>query len=473
MAGGTGGGARPWLVENITAGEARNGHADLSLEATDDLADVALTGATGTLDGNNLTVHWLRPVPPAEGASAQLRIVDPDTVEITVSSGRQRSGKAGLTLRNGRMRITGLSKHDQFAAIQADISGSVPDAIALLKEPRLQLLDKHPIDLRDPAGEAAVTLAVTLPLDNKVQMEDITIHAVSHLTGVHLGAFVAGRDLDQGNFDLDATADGLTVKGQGQLAGIAAQVDAAMDFRSGPPNQVVQKAVVTGHPGAGQLAAAGLDPSGALFGEVPMKATYTQHRAGDAEIALTGDLTGAVLAVPPIGWRKPVGAVAKASATVLLDKDKLRSIDRITVDGDGLMVRGSARAAGGQIVAVQLDRAVFGRNDVHGSVQWPDGSGPITASLSRREPGSGRPVHREISEEGQEQGGAAGRSVLGARRPIRSRPAGRGSDRVGRGRAGGERWPGDARPACHWPDRREGTASTPISRPIEALGRFP
>ena len=33
-------------------------------------------------------------------------------------------------------------------------------------------------------------------------MDDIAIQAQAHLEGVHLGALVAGRDLDQGVFDL-------------------------------------------------------------------------------------------------------------------------------------------------------------------------------------------------------------------------------------------------------------------------------
>jgi hypothetical protein len=377
----TGGGARPWLVENVTTGVARNGHAELSVEAIEDLSTVNVTTASGTLDGDDLTVHWLRPVPPLEQGTAKLRILDPDTLEIAVSSARQRSGKAGLALRGGKMRITGLSKHDQYAAIQADIAGSVADTITLLKEPRLGLLDKHPIDMRDPAGDATAALTVTLPLDHRVTMDDVTIHAVSHLTQLHLGGLVAGRDLDQGAVDLDATADGLTVKGKAQVAGIASQLDVAMDFRTGPPSQVILRAAVSGHPNGSQLAAAGLDTHDAVGGDLPVKAAYTQHRAGNAEIAVEADLTPVVLAVSPIAWQKPAGVAAKGTARVLLDKDKLRAIDRISIDGDGLSLQGAATLSGNRIVAVRLDRAVFGRNDLHGSLKLPDG-GPITAELA-------------------------------------------------------------------------------------------
>ena len=86
---GIGGGARGWLVANIPVGVARNGHVDLGVAASPDLSSVQLTRASGALDGEGLQVNWLRPVPPIDNGRAQLRILDPDTLEIIVTGGRQ------------------------------------------------------------------------------------------------------------------------------------------------------------------------------------------------------------------------------------------------------------------------------------------------------------------------------------------------------------------------------------------------
>ena len=48
------------------------------------------------------------------------------------------------------MRITGLMQPQQIGVIEADIAGPLPDALALLREPRLALLDRHPIELKNP-----------------------------------------------------------------------------------------------------------------------------------------------------------------------------------------------------------------------------------------------------------------------------------------------------------------------------------
>ena len=164
---GISGDARAWIVQNITSGVARDGHADIGLAANADLSAVTLTRASGSLDGSGLTVSWLRPVPPIEQGRAVLRIVDPDTLRIDVASGRQRlrNGDA-LMLTGGSVRITGLMQHDQVANIKAGVTGSLPDTIALLHEPRLQLLSRHPVSLNDPAGDVAATVAVDLPLDS-------------------------------------------------------------------------------------------------------------------------------------------------------------------------------------------------------------------------------------------------------------------------------------------------------------------
>jgi hypothetical protein len=388
---GIGGGARAWITENIPVGVARSGHFEIALAAPEDLSDCVLTAATGTLNGEGLQVWWLRPVPPIDSGVAQLRIIDPDTVEITVASGQQRprgqkagNGIGGLQISDGRVRISGMMQRHQLAAIDADIAGSVPDVIALLREPRLRLLDRHPIDLRNPAGQASVKLAVGLPLEHDVRMDDVSIHAAAHLDGVHLGGVVAGRDLDQGVLDLDATTDGLKVNGRALLAAIPAQLDVAMDFRAGPPTQVTQSVTVSGRPDASQLAAAGLDATPMLSGPMQLQATLTERRNGLGELGITVDLATAELAVAPLEWRKPPDVPATAAARLTLDHDRLTGIDGARVDGDGLIVRGSADARDGRITLLHLDQMVLGRTVVHGTLKLPAQSGaePIVANVT-------------------------------------------------------------------------------------------
>jgi hypothetical protein len=382
--------ARSWIVENIPIGMARNGHIDIGIAAPEDLSSAVITRASGTLDGDGLQVHWLRPIPPIDNGKAQLRIVDPDTLDIFVASGRQvlrnqrESSTGGLQIRGGKVRITGLLQPDQIATIDADITGPLADALALLREPRLALLDRHPIELRNPAGQATVKLTVGVPLDNSVRMDDIKIRAQGHLDGVHLGAVAAGRDIDQGVFDLDVTTDGLKLNGRALFASIPVRLEAAMDFRAGGPAQVQQSVTISGQPDARQLAAAGLDATSVLSGPIQVQGTLTEHRNGRGELAVTADLASAELVVAPLEWRKPGDVPAKASARLTLDHDRLIGIDNVQLNGGGLAVRGRGEFRDGRLAQVLVDQLMLGRTVAQGTVRLPEqsGAGPIVVSLT-------------------------------------------------------------------------------------------
>ena len=196
---------------------ARNAHLQVSLESSiNDLAHLSLVKASGTLDGDGLTLHWLRPVPPIDYAQAQLRIVGPDTIEIVAQSGRQRpEGRTG--------EAPGLWG-SPFAAVYADHRRRASRPVRrdrarggrlasghdrAAENPRLQLLSNHPVDLRDPAGQVAVKISLHLPLENKVQMDR------SRSAQSALGRRASERDRrgpgsHQGNLDLEASNSGMT-----------------------------------------------------------------------------------------------------------------------------------------------------------------------------------------------------------------------------------------------------------------------
>jgi hypothetical protein len=397
---------RAWITGNITGGQAHGGHFAIGLEAAPDLSDVALTRATGTLAGNGLVVHWLRPVPPIANASAVLNVLDPDTLEIVARSGDQlrdagaagggayaggtaTAGGTGLSLRGGRVRITGLLHHDQFANIEAQIAGTVPDAVALLREPRLHLFDKHPLPLNDPAGTMAGTLTLSFPLEKDLRMDDVAIHAHAHLDDAHLGGIIGGRDLNQGTFDVDVTDTGLTLNGTATLAGIPASLNGSMDFRAGGPGQVLQRIAMSGRPSARQLAAAGLDASAVVDGTLGLDAMLIERRDGSGDIAVTADLTPASVAVSALAWRKPSGVAMTASGRLELSHDRLTGIESLQVSGGGATALGSVTCLDGKPSVMRLDRLVLGRTEASGTIRMPvsatgqgDAAGPIVVGLS-------------------------------------------------------------------------------------------
>jgi hypothetical protein len=367
-------GTRPWITKNVTAGNVHDAKFAVALTIPTDLSDAELTAITGGFAGQDLTVSWLSPVPPVEHADARLAFAGPDTIDITLLSGRQAGGsQGGVMIRGGRVRLTGISAKHQFADIDADLAGPLVDVLTVLRHPRIKLLDRRPVQMDNPAGKLTGKLSVShMPLEDKMTMDDLQIHAVTHLTDVHLGGIAAGKDLDNGTLDLEAGNDGLQVKGSADLAGIPSQLAVEMDFRNGPPSQVLTKVTVSGSANEKELARLGADPSDVVKGIVGVRASLQERRDGRGDVAVHLDLTRAAIVQSRLRLDKKAGATASGDVTITLEHDHLASIDRVMIVGDGIDVMGAADVAGGRPNVLRLQRVKVGAtNDFEGEIGLP------------------------------------------------------------------------------------------------------
>ena len=376
---GVGGGARPWIAQHILGGLAR-GTADFTLEADERLHGVTVTKATGDLDVANAAFTWIDNVPPIEQATAHLHLTDPDTLVITVSAGRQRIGgnRPSLQISDGWMRIVGLTLKDQYADLRVGVKGPVTSAMALLSEPRLHLLSSHPIALKPTAGNVSGTMTFQFPLEYRLTIDDVAIKADTHLSDVRLADVIGHNALEDGGFDMTVDREGLTFKGQGNLASIPITLSGSMDFRNGPPEQVVETVVMAGAASVTALGAAGLKVDNVLAGSVGMVATLTERRGGVGSLAVTGDLSGATLMVSALDFRRKMGPNGQLSANLRLRNDRMIGIDHIAVTGEGVALAGSASLPPNGPSQFVLDRIELGRTAGHGSVRIaPDGTTAI------------------------------------------------------------------------------------------------
>ena len=364
-------GARIWITENLTDGIAHNLALKLGIDATEDLSSVSVTEATGHLQGSNVTAHWLRPIPPVEHGVAELTLVSPDRIDIAISAGAQAG--TGLALARGLVVITNLSGDDAFADISAEFAGPAADLVGVLQNPRLHLFDKNKIDLRNPRGEVAGKLAITaLPLVADVKVEQVLLKATGKVTNAHLTGIAAGYDLDAGMLDIAVDNDSLKLRGTATIAAIPTTLAVEMDFRAGPPTQIVQKVTVSGTTDAAGLAGIKLDPSGLMSGTAAITADLTTRRNQTAEALVRADLTNTMLEQKRLAFSKPAGKPATLEARVQLTKDRITGINRLLVSGSGIDLQAQIDFALGRTQLVRFSRLRFGDlTDISGDVVWP------------------------------------------------------------------------------------------------------
>jgi hypothetical protein len=213
-------------------------------------------------------------------------------------------------------------------------------------------------------------------------MDQIAIHANGALSDLHLGSVIAGKDLDQGQISLLADNNALSLNGTAQLAGIASTLAVRMDFRAGPPDQVVASYAASGSASVAQVQAAGLPVGGLMDGSVAYSATVLERRDGDGQAQAHLDLRAASLQLTTLGWRKARDTDTVADAAVRLQHDQVVAVDRLSVQGPDVDVQGRASYANGQPVALTFDRIDLGKTRAAGSVRFATTADPaIDAEL--------------------------------------------------------------------------------------------
>jgi len=379
---GTSGGARDWLVQNLTQGHAHDAHVEGSLDAPTDFSNIRIGTLAGGLAADDVTLFWLKPIPPLMHGRAVVEIEGPDDLRVTMQSAEQ----GALRLAPGSfIRITNLQERHQFGDIEIGLSGPLSAALDLLNHKRLRLMARSKLDIVDPAGTARAHMTLHVPLEDRVTIDQIPITATAELTGVHLGRIAGGYDLDGATLALKVNDDGLTMTGRGIVAGIDAALGMEMDFRDGPPDQVLQHVTAAGSATQAQLAAAGL-PSGAVQvlsgGTAALKVDYTGRRGNRASLQFDADLSGAALTTP-FGWSKPAGPAADAGALILLEQGRLTGVDNLHASGPSLDIVSRAELTPGHGRRLLLDRMRIGRTDAHGQIDFPaDTTRPVTLALS-------------------------------------------------------------------------------------------
>jgi hypothetical protein len=372
-------GARRWIVDNLTAGVARDGAWWAELELPGDSAAPRLLGAGGTVRAEGGTVHWLRPIPPAEGVDAIIAF-SPQEVSIAVRSGRQ-SGTA-LRVPEGRVRITDLGGSERLA-LEVRLTGPLADALEVIKHPRLRLFERKPLDLREPSGTLDGSLSVGLPLVADLPVDAIQLSANARLTNGRVAAIVAGQPLERANLDLSVDLAGLRMSGTANVGPVPSRVQAELDFRAGPPTQVTERVRAEGRADATAFNAFGVDPEDWVTGPVAVVAQVERRRNGETRVGLRGDLRDATLDLGPLAYVKRPGVAGTAEGVLRLQGDSLRVLEGVRVDAPDLLFRGALTFGARERVArVDIAEGRIGPTRATGNIVLPpERGGPWRIAL--------------------------------------------------------------------------------------------
>ncbi|MBU8542630.1 MULTISPECIES: AsmA-like C-terminal region-containing protein [Roseomonadaceae] len=357
---GLGTSVRSWITQNLTAGIARDGQWRIEAEAGAGLEAPRVTSLTGTLEVAEATVHWLRPIPPAERAAGRVTF-GLEEISMRVTGGRQSGGQ--VTLRDSSVRFLLPPGAQETAAMEINLAGPIPDALAVVQHPRLRLFERRPLPIKDPRGSMEGRLTIGFPLLADLPVALLQLRAQARLRDVRMADVLLGRPLERGTVDLTVDNNGLRASGTATLAEIAARLTVEMDFRDGPASQVVMRETVRAETDASRLVALGLALPELVEGAIGLDVRSERRRNGQGRAHVRAELRHARLMIDPLAYAKPPGQHAGGEMVLRLAGDRLEAIESFRVEAADLRLRGAASFTG----ATRLERITITEGVVDGS----------------------------------------------------------------------------------------------------------
>ncbi|GBR53185.1 hypothetical protein AA106555_1200 [Neokomagataea thailandica NBRC 106555] len=353
-------GARQWVTRNLTSGQGHKMTLTSHIHSERGFDGIRPTLMDGHFTADDVTVHWLRPVPPAEHASASLHFDGPETLVIDVVHGQQKTSSGMLYVPDGAVRIEHLYDRGPPAQIAVHVLGPLAAIHEVLLHPRLHLLSQHPLPFTDYAGAFDGHLMLSMPLLPNIRDDAIRVSVDVAFHDVGLGNVLLGRRLDAAKGTLRATEDSLSVNGTGRMSGIPIEAEVVEALRPSNGQSVTQDITARATISPAQAARAGLPVPGFDRGQLALLAHYTQLASRQADVALSADLTDAAISFPV--WSKPIGEHAQIAAHLGLVGNELNALDGLQAHGRSLDVAGRAFVEQGHVRRVVAEGFRIGRS---------------------------------------------------------------------------------------------------------------
>jgi uncharacterized protein YhdP len=326
---------RDWVTENMTAGLVEKLEADISLEVPGaDWTRSEVVDFLGTMQAKDLTIHYLRPMPPIEAASGTATFTH-QAFKVDFGGGTLQ----GLKITGGSLAITGFDQPTQMIEVKGSATGSLTDTLALLDHPRLGYVSKLGFDPRASKGQVKAELGFRFPAEKDLTFDKVELTTKADLKNVTIAKAMLDQDFTEGDLKLSLDKGGMKIAGTGKFAAVPIDVEWQENFRGG---KFVRRISAKGVADSALRRTLGFDYSKYLDGPVGTDLVYTVLPKKRATLAAKLDLAPATVAVDLVNWRKEAGVPGAASFEMDLADGRITGIRDIAVAAADLVAEGHA-----------------------------------------------------------------------------------------------------------------------------------
>jgi hypothetical protein len=338
---------RKWVRENLLGGTAY----DIGFSVRSDLErKPVIQAGFGFRDA---TIRFVKTLPPITGAAGHASLSGGRFV-VTATKGQV------IADQGGAVDVAGTSfiipdvtiKKAAPGVVRLNGQGSVTAVLSLLNRPPLQVMKDTPLPVDVADGQAQLTGTLSLPLKDKVQIDEMEFHFQGKVVDVSSDLLVPGFSLVAPVMRVTGDQSHLLLTGKGLIGPVPVEVTWHRPIGKG----VGKESKLTGEIELSQLVVdtfgIGL-PNGSVSGVGTGQFTLDLAPGKAPALSLTSDLRGVGLRLAPLGWSKSEESVGVLELAGTLGEQT--KIDHLVVKALGLSAIGKVlnRPGGG------LDRATF------------------------------------------------------------------------------------------------------------------
>lgn len=330
---------RTWVLNHVGNGAverltiAANAPIETMKEDGPPLPDGGLSIELAT---TNTVVRPVDALPPIRDADLITRVAG-RYVTVSLSRGTIElpSGRK-LAMTNGLFEVPDTFPKSPPARARFRIEGPVPAAAELLAMDRLRDASGTPIDSATSRGTLAGQVTVNLPIQKDMPPDAVKYNMNIELANFAADKMVLGQKVEASALRVNAGTNGYQIKGDVKING----TPAVLDFRKNRADTGADVRI-TATLDENARARFGFDLGGALSGPVPIKLSGKIVRDQQSQFNVEADLSRAKIENLLPGWNKPAGKSARATF-MLASRPQSTRFDDITIEGSGVMVKGSA-----------------------------------------------------------------------------------------------------------------------------------
>jgi Protein of unknown function/AsmA-like C-terminal region len=373
--------SRKWINENVRTGRVSEGTFQINLnEGALAKADIDKHLPKGSVDLTfklkDVTAHYFKNLPlflDASGTGQQHDNdfqLDIDTAQTTLGAGQT------VKLNNGSFIAKNILLEEVPGIFAFDISAPVETMLAFASQPDINLLKAGMNDFPNLKGIAHATVGLKFPLIDNVPKDRVEFSTDVKLTNVNVANVIPGVDLVEGNFKVDLLADAITIAGPAKLNGLTAQINWQKPRAGGQA-----KISLSANLDEATREKIGLKLTDYMSGPMPVQASIEKDDEGNANMAVSADLSNVKMKLAAISWKRDATPGTKATFN-MRNTSEGRSIENFVLDGDGLHLRGSVRTSlKGKLQSVVMDQIKLDEDNVF-SAQVVPGEGTVDLVLS-------------------------------------------------------------------------------------------